>query len=402
MSIKGEQSADGGDISARHRALAQALQRRLMANVAAGETDHADCVMTNDATAYTDPHWLAQERAHLFRSRPLVAALSSDLPKPGDRILFDDAGPPILVVRGADQQVRAFFNICPHRAARLVGDCGSGARITCPFHGWTFNLQGQLVGQPGRVSFEDIDRAILGLQPVPVAEWNGLIFVIARAGDEVIDIADYLGELAPEMADMQLEGARFVKRTRLDAHANWKYVLDTFGEGYHVNVLHPDTVGRFVLFDSVIYDGFGPHHRMSFAGRSMIEDARKPPEQWPEAQLRLIYLLFPNTLIQRTPLGDGYNLIIYRIFPGERPDESFTLLETYRSGTADDVNMQPWIDAHDFQVSVVGGEDYPMAETAQRGLAHVPPDWQLVYGRNELSLQRFQRHVAEAIGRPLD
>jgi len=125
------QSADAGELGARRKSLARRLQRRLMTNIAAGETDRADSVMANDAAAYTDPRWLAEERSRLFRSLPLVAALSNDLPEPGDRVLFDEAGPPILIVRGADRKVRAFLNICPHRAARLVGDCRSGTRMTC-------------------------------------------------------------------------------------------------------------------------------------------------------------------------------------------------------------------------------------------------------------------------------
>ena len=391
---------DQAALNLRRTRLAEGLQQRLMSNVAGKTTDGAESFVHNDPAAYTDAHWLAEERAHLFQALPLVAGLSSDLPKPGDRLLFDAAGPPILIIRGSDDRVRAFLNICPHRAARLVTKCGAGARLTCPFHGWTFSLDGALIGLPGLASFEGLDRSQVRLQPVPVAEWNGLIFVIARPGDDAIDVPAYLGALASEVADLQLSNARFVKQTRLDARSNWKYTLDTFGEGYHVAVLHPGTVGRFLICDSIIYDEYRPHHRMCFANRGMAEDAHKPRSQWPAAQLRLVYLLFPNTIIQYTPLGGGYNIIIYRIFPGGCPGESFTFLESYQAGeVGGEGDLEPWLEAHDYQVSIVGGEDYPMAETAQRNLNFVPPGWRMLYGRNEIALQRFQRSVAERIGR---
>jgi len=383
------------------QALARDLQRRLIEHVGRETTDSSGAALAIDAAAYTDPDWLAAEKKALFGAMPVLAALSADLPEPGDRILFEDAGPPILIVRDSGRQVRAYLNICPHRAAKLVTECGRSKRLTCPFHGWTFDLDGRLVGQPHAAAFDNIDRGDLALVPVPVAEWEGLIFV--RAGDGApIDVARHLGSFAPEIAGLGLAGAQPVKRSRLAAKANWKYVLDTFGEGYHVRILHPGTVGRFVVSDTVTYDGAGLHHRMSFANKAMLEYASKPEAEWPDAELRVIYLLFPNTLIQSTPLGRGRNHIVYRIFPGDHPGESLTWLESYRSGTASDDAMQPWIDAHDFQVEVVGGEDYPMAATAQRGLESGPPGQRLRFGKNEVALQKFHRHVAAAIGRPLD
>lgn len=381
--------------------LARDLQRRLIAHVDRGTTDNGVAALAIDAAAYTDTDWLAAEKKTLFGAMPLLAALSADLPEPGDRILFEGGGPPVLIVRDRKGQVRAYLNICPHRAAKLVIECTRSKRLTCPFHGWTFDLEGRLVGQPRAAAFDNIDRGDLALVPVPVAEWEGLIFVRA-GGSAPIDVSRHLGSFAPEIAGLGLASAQPVKRSRLVARANWKYVLDTFGEGYHVRVLHPGTVGRFVVSDTVTYDRAGLHHRMSFANKAMLEYASKPEAQWPDAELRVIYLLFPNTLIQSTPLGRGRNHIVYRIFPGEHPGESLTWLESYRSGAPNDDAMQPWIDAHDCQVEVVGGEDYPMAETAQRGLESGPAGQRLLFGKNEVSLQHFHRHVAAAIGRPLD
>ena len=173
-----------------------------------------------------------------------MAGLSGDIPEPGDMLLFDAAGLAILIVRARSGELRAFLNMCMHRGARLVSDCRRRNLVTCPFHGWSFDLDGRLVGLPGAVSFEGVERADRGLIPVPVAEWAGLIFVKAHAGDEAIDAEAWLGELATVVAGLALADAVPIKHSRIDVEANWKFTLDTYGEGYHFAALHPTTFAQ--------------------------------------------------------------------------------------------------------------------------------------------------------------
>ncbi len=135
--------------------------------------------------------------------------------------------------------------------------------MTCPFHGWTYDFEGKLIGLPGEKGFEGIDREELGLMRVPVAEWHGMIFVKASPGDEEIDVEGFLGSFAPELAQLDFANARPVIKSRLEVDANWKLALDTYGESYHFATLHPATIGRMSYTDVMFYDSYPPHHRLA-------------------------------------------------------------------------------------------------------------------------------------------
>ena len=383
----------------RQQIVATQIRRKLMDLVAVKETSRAAAAMRNPRAAYVDPDWFEAEQSQLFRKLPLLAGFSRDVAEPGDKMLFEAAGPSILIVRGKDRVVRAFLNMCPHRAATLVASCTSASRMTCPFHGWTFDLEGKLVGMPRKQGFEGIDPAEIGLLRVPVTEWHGMIFVIPRAGDSTIDIEAHLGAFSPEIAQIDFATAEAMATTRLEAAANWKMAIDTFGESYHLSVLHPDTVGRAAITDILLYEGFAPHHRIAFPLLSMVDDVGKPEANWPERPYSGIHLIFPNTLIHVTTLGPGHTYFVYRIFPSGL-DSSFTLMTTYRSGDVPgDADRAPWVQMHDYQAMVVGTEDYSVVTGAQRNLAFAPDSFNLIYGNNEIALQAFHRAVARQIGR---
>ncbi len=125
----------------------------LVEHIKAGRTtDMADAPMANSARVYADPLRYEAERRKLFLEMPLVAGLSGDIPNTGDTLVFDGAGRPIIVVRDAAGRANAFLNMCRHRGARLVNENGCHARFTCPFHSWSFDLNGRLAGQPGKLA----------------------------------------------------------------------------------------------------------------------------------------------------------------------------------------------------------------------------------------------------------
>src|SRR5271168_3716231 len=119
----------------------------------------------NDTSAYTSPERAAREREVLFRHHPIVAGFSSQIPNPGDYLIEDLAPVPILVVRNASGELRAFVNICRHRGAKLVGGCGTGAkRFSCPYHAWSYDTDGRLVAIPDDYGFEGLDPAARDLR----------------------------------------------------------------------------------------------------------------------------------------------------------------------------------------------------------------------------------------------
>jgi nitrite reductase/ring-hydroxylating ferredoxin subunit len=389
----------------RNEQLMRRLERRMVAHLTAGgTTDMAPAAFSNRAAVYTDPARFEAEKRELFRKTPLMAGLSRDVANPGDVLLFDAAGPAILIVRTKTGVLKGFLNMCTHRGARLVYECGRRNLITCGFHGWSFDLTGRLVGVPGEAGFEGVDRAMRGLIQVPVGEWAGLICVKAHAGDETIDVEAWLGDLAPIMAGLDLAAAEPIKHTRVDVETNWKYALDTYGEGYHFAALHPTTFGVGTCSNVILYESFGLHYRVNFTNIAYRDRVGVDEREWPRTPYGGSHLLFPNTIFYSAPMeGGGRMFGVYRLFPGETPGRSFTLMSTYRASDVPDATPDAvFADAHDNIETVVRAEDYSISKEGQRNLEYAPEDFKVIYGRNEPALQDNQRNIARMIGMPID
>ncbi len=399
MSNPGTDSPETG--IERQQRIARGIQRRLVEHIRNASTDLNPGPARNDAATYTSQDWYEREQQQVFTRLPLLVGMSRDLPEPGSKLLFEAAGPSIVVVRTQQGLIKAYLNMCTHRAAQLVTQCTTAKRMTCGFHGWTFDLDGDLIAQPGgKRGFDGIDKAQFRLIEVPAEEWHGLIFVIARPGTrDDIDVASFLGGFAPELAQMGFERANPIKATRLDVAANWKYAYDTYGEGYHFSTLHPTTIARTAHNDMVVHDKFGLHARINFPYRDQDAYADKPEDQWTPRPYGGVHLLFPNTVINVSSMGPGQVFSIYRIFPDGGPHQAFSLMAAYRSGeVADDVDIKPWEEFHDFIMNVVATEDYSVSASGQRNLRYAPEGFLLTYGANEGVLQDFHRHLAEIIG----
>jgi phenylpropionate dioxygenase-like ring-hydroxylating dioxygenase large terminal subunit len=383
----------------------RALERRTVAHLAAGgTTDWGPAPLTISAREYTDPVRFDAEKRELFGKIPLLAGLSCEVAKPGDVMLFDHAGPAILIVRNRDGVLNAFLNMCTHRASRLVNECSRRKLITCPFHAWTFDLDGKLVAVPGEASFEGIDRATRGLVRVPVAEWGGMVFVKAHPGDETIDVEAWLGAMAPHLLNFNLAGASLIKHSRVDVEASWKYALDTYGEGYHFASLHPTTFGVTTVSNVILYDHFDPHYRVHFTNVGYKDLVGVDEKDWPAAPYGGSHLIFPNAIVYGAPIGDGGSMIgMYRVYPGEEPGKSFTIMSVYRAAdSSPDTPNEVFEVAHDFIEEVVSTEDYSVSKEGQRNLSYAPEGFRIVYGRNEIALQNVHKNIAAIIGMPLE
>jgi phenylpropionate dioxygenase-like ring-hydroxylating dioxygenase large terminal subunit len=388
----------------RRTRIAAEIRRRMVAHLAAGgTTDMAPTTLAFDASVYTDPVRLAAEKRELFTRVPLVAGLSGDLPEPGDVILFDLAGPPILITRDRDRRLHAFLNVCPHRGARLVSECAPQRRIVCPFHAWTFDLDGSLMAVPGQAGFEGLDLSCHGLTRVPVAEWNGVIFVQATPGDGPIDVEGFLGSFAPELAQLELGCGQPVKAGILEAKANWKYVLDTYGESYHFARLHTRTIAPFYLSNVMAFEPFDRSYRIAFPEVGMRALVGKPESEWPPAEFAAVHFLFPNTVFFIGSVVPGkWYIQVFRIFPGETVGSTRTHFAVYAPGdAADDAYRAEVAQAYDATAHVVLTEDYSVAAGAWDVLAR-SPGARVVFGRNEIALQLVQQSIAAAIAMPLD
>ena len=380
------------------------MQRRIVEHVREPRTSDLDgAPSTIPAHFYTDPARFEAERASVFAELPLLAGFSGDVPEPGDRLLFDEAGPPILIVRDRDRRVRAFLNLCPHRGARLVESCDPGRMLTCPFHGWSFELDGRLAGIPHAAAFEGIDRDALRLVELPAEEWHGMLFVCGKP-EAKLDVEGYLGPIAPLCAALELEKLERVRLDRFEVESNWKIALDTFCENYHVPALHRNSLNRNLLSYVTIFDHYGRHHRYSGPGDDFLEIAGKPEDEWPGDGYQAVHYLFPNTIISYTHAFDGETPVVatFRVFPGQSVGDSVTLGATYRRSDAAEASDDLIGQMHDIVLDIVRNEDYRVAREAFRSLSHAPPGFRLTLGRTEPLLRAYHQELATVTGLPID
>jgi phenylpropionate dioxygenase-like ring-hydroxylating dioxygenase large terminal subunit len=378
--------------------LQRALMRRALAHLDAGTTDVADDVYLHPVASYTDAVQLARERERLFRGEPLLAAWSCQMPRPGDHLADDRSGVPILLVRGEDGRVRAFLNVCRHRAARVAEGAGNRRQLVCPYHGWTYGLDGRLVGVPDRRSFPGVEPADNGLVPLPAAERNGLIWVLAapRAdGDASLDARAHLGGLDAEFESYGLAGYHHYETRLIRRRMNWKLVIDTFLEPYHLGVLHRNTVAPLFHPNTCLFDAFGPHLREVLPRRSIESQRGVPAGDWAFlAHHTVVYVLFPNTVF----VMQVDHAETWRVFPVEdRVDECEMFLDFFVPQPIDtDSARRHWERNMDLTIRTVCDEDFPVSEAMQRNFASGAPSHSY-FGRNEPALAHFERTVSQRV-----
>jgi phenylpropionate dioxygenase-like ring-hydroxylating dioxygenase large terminal subunit len=382
------------------------LERRMVAHLAGGgTTDMAKAPVLTPPSEYVDPTRFEAEKRELFGKLPLLACLSRDIAQPGDMFTFDEAGPAILIVRGQDGKARAFLNMCTHRAARLVTDRQRRKLVVCPFHAWSFDLEGRVAAIPSEECFEGMDRTERSLIRVPVGEWGGMVFVKAQAckegaGDEEIDVEAWLGDLGPQLAHLGLADATPVKLDVSETQANWKYCLDTYGEAYHFQALHTETFGTTTRSNVALYDAFGLHYRVGFTNKGYEALVGKDEGEWPQTPYGGSHFIFPNSIVYGAPMPDGCSMIgMYRLYPGSEVGRCRTLFSVHRGADAPaETPDQAFVDAHDYIVQVVNTEDYSISKEGQRNLSYAPPGFRMVLGKNEAALQDVHRNINRLLG----
>ncbi|HEY2145080.1 MAG TPA: aromatic ring-hydroxylating dioxygenase subunit alpha [Steroidobacteraceae bacterium] len=189
---------------------------------------------------YRDADFLLAEKERIFATSWQIICHLNDIPNAGDYHTLDFLGEPIVAIRGRDLRVRAFFNVCRHRGARLV-DAGSGhcpGRIVCPYHAWTYDLDGALSVVPRRQEFADFSPAQYGLRKLETEIYRG--FVFARMKPGLPSVADMLAPYQDDLAWYRLEDLKPIGRVTLRVrHVNWKNVTDNYSDAMHINVAHP-------------------------------------------------------------------------------------------------------------------------------------------------------------------
>ncbi len=364
--------------------------RKLLAHLDDRTTALADGIYRNPVTDYTCPEQAERERELFFRNGPINIGLSGLLPRAGDWMTHDYAGVPILILRRADGSLGAFFNVCRHRGARIVEGCGNGAKsLSCPYHGWTYGLDGSLVARPDDPSFT-------GLRALPVTEKYGMIWVGARPGMR-LDIDGLLDGVAADLVAYELGRYHHYETRVLRREMNWKLAVDTFCETYHLSYLHPDTVSPLFHTNRATFDAFGRNHRLIAARRTIDELRGHPEDAWNVFDhTAMIYVLFPNTIF----LFQRDHVETWHMFPGDRVDACAMYVSLYiPEPVASDSAKRHWDNNFNLLMATVELQDFPTCEGMQRGFRSGAQD-SIVFGRNEPALQHFHRGVRAALDEP--
>jgi len=191
--------------------------------------------------AYADPAVFALERERLFGRRWLPVCHASELSEPGRYVARQLAGEPVMAVRGREGEIRVMSNVCRHRNTTLTDGCGTakGNRLVCPYHGWTYGLDGKLLAAPFMDRTEQFERREVRLREFRSEVWHGFVFV--NFDDEAAPLAPSLAGLEPEVGPYRFEDMEVYELKRRVMPWNWKISLENFSEAYHQPWVHPMT-----------------------------------------------------------------------------------------------------------------------------------------------------------------
>ena len=397
-------------------------QRDLACGLADGHVRAGAGITHVDASAYTSRDRYAAERAALFDVLPQVIAPSALL-APGSAVAHDGFGRPLLLTRDVGGTAHVFLNVCRHRGTRLVegSEPVCAKLLVCPYHAWSYRLDGALQAMPRPDTFPGLDKADFELVELPSAEAGGLIWALPSGylHAELVSASTHELELSSRtegwtLKQVQGDGGNndfadartlghdfaalglphlhlFARRTH-DVAANWKLIHDAFLESYHVLRLHSGSIGPFFKDGVTAGDLIGPHRRSVVARDSDIGSLDDVATL--RRSVTFTYTLFPNAVVIFSP--DYVNLMV--LMPqseGRTLVEDFMLIpEAPRDEKARDHWQRSW-DLLDGQV--FGAEDFRAAALGQEGLASGAID-RITLGTLETGIRAFHDEVEARIG----
>ena len=314
---------------------------------------------TIPAPWYVDPRIMDLERRTVFARSWQLAGRADQVRQPGQYITWELAGEPLLVVRGSDDVLRGFFNVCRHHAAAVITEPeGQTRNLRCPYHGWTYTLAGELVGTPDFAGVCNFDRAANGLVPIETAAWENWIFVKLERGGPSLD--SFLGaDLISRIQALGLKNFHPIERRRYTLDCNWKVFIDNYLDGgYHVPHLHKG-------LDSVLdYSRYTIENGERFCLQSspvVTERAETQTGAVRTGERALYYWIYPNLMINWYDGVMDTNLVIPRGV--ERTEVIFDFYFTDVSEQARERNLAS-IDVG----QRIQDEDVSICTSVQRGL----------------------------------
>lgn len=316
--------------------------------------------MSLRSEAYTDPLWSAVDLEAIFARTWQWVCHVEKLAEPGSYVSATIAEMPIVTVRDRAGELRAFYNVCKHRAHELLSGSGTARNIVCPYHAWTYDLSGQLKGARRADRMETFDKSQICLDQIQVEEFGGFVYVnldptASPLREQAPDLAADIARWAPDVASLT-----HARRLSYDVRTNWKNVIDNFLECYHCHIAHKEFVD---LVDMETYEvkthGIWSSH---FAAAGTRENSAYDVSTASVKQ-HAVWWLWPNTCLLRYP-GRG-NFMVFQILPAG-PDRTLEtwdfFLETKQLNDAE-VQSVRYVD------EVLQQQDISLVESVQRGMS---------------------------------
>lgn len=365
-----------------------ALAERLSAARMEGGITHVD------AAVYTDPARFAAEQARVIAPAAQVIVPSALLPRPNMAVAHDGFGRPLLVTRDAAGQVHVFLNVCRHRGTRLVesGDVQCHPRLVCPYHAWSYGLDGRLAGVPRPETFPGLDRNAHGLAPLPAHETGGLIWAVLEGDGDFAEAA----ALGRDFDAFGLAGLHLFARQTHDVAANWKLIVDAFSESYHVQRLHAETIGPMFRDGITAADHIGPHQRSAVGRAAALAELDRTDWTALRAAVTYAYQIFPTAILIVSP--DYVNLLVLMpVAVDQTRVADFMLIP---EAPATEKAQRHWERSWRLlDQGVFAGEDFRAAALGQQGLAAGALE-RLTLGTLETGIRVFHDEVERRLAAP--
>lgn len=367
------------------------LQRRLAQHIQNQTTDQATSNWFEPVENYSDEDLFHEELTRIFKRIPLPLALSCELPGKNTFKAIDAVGVPVVLTRDSRGEVHAMLNVCRHRGAQICAEGHGQARaLTCPYHAWSYGMDGELRGLYGESTFGDFDKSARNLISLPVEEVAGLIFVCLTPGLEM-NVDSWLGDFKPILEGLHLEECHLFS-SRMMPGPNWKVTVEGYLEGYHFASLHPNTVFKTNLSNTATFDGFGPHERVGFALRTLDEHLRNGGEVEaldPAAGVGAIFWIFPGM-----SFAGAYRerMTCSLVLPTTNVNESMTEQRVLVRRPIVEEDREDLEAFRDFFYDVTYQEDYITGYGVQKGVTSVEGTTQ-IFGRNEPGVQYLHQTI---------
>lgn len=358
---------------------------RILQHVDRGTTDQSLEVWREPVANYLNPDRLEREIKDVLRRTPIPFCPSAALPDVGSYVARESGGTPLLVVRGRDKKVRAFRNACRHRGTQVADGTGCAKAFVCPYHGWTYQLDGSLKTVPHEDGFPGFDKSLHGLVPVDCEERLGLVFVCQEESLWKSPPWEDLPELiAPDQTLMSA--------IEFDLDANWKVHLESFLEGYHIRFAHPETFYPYGYDNLNLIETCGPNSRITFPFRRIEKLAALPPEEREiDGRVTFVYHVFPNVLV--TVLSRHTNIVIIEPVAIDK-SRIVTYMLTNAGGAEDAVELAARDNS--FVTQTGAAEDVALVKSIQRSINSDANDV-FTFGHYESLIAHFHRNLAAGL-----